>query len=741
MKITDEHGSSYYELLFSKQLDSGQSANDAAVTVAEAFLDGKPERRGKCRLTAVDRHSVFWSSAFLLLLPSATWMTEAMILALARYMGQDRYANAALIEHVAAVAPECVRRAARYSGLVLRQHSPRWSEIESLVRSHLAEFGEFVRIFEIFDQAHRERGAAVALSQQPLAGLTPLELLAYTSLYAFEHLVPPALGLAQGTEDVDLQAAWDAINDLLAWKLTTCEPGSLQISDRAIDLSLQQHLSPFLFPSHEGPPPREDLYLAFRQLMDAQMELNSFISQSAGAFSYDDSIRFVRNGDRLEIVEIEPGQRATWERDGGKLTLLHGYWLYRGMDALMASEAMLAMVGPENFEANLQAFAKAMGMQLQLQEVYGLAETVQIGSGLTVDVFRALLAMELMTAFFIKDFLRPYGEYLEQFGDRRLALGRLAFGGLVQGDMQNRFPLTWSDKATKIERIKSWTASPDFPRGHAKAAEAILDFWTSDWTALSSRLRSHESGLQPELLERPMLKMGSHLFQLPWMVALQNNATAAINNLRRIGSRRMETQDETRRIEQRLGEQFERRGFRVQVNYQPAVLDQGDAGEIDLLCARDGHLLVLEVKSTFLRRSTKDAWMHSTATLRKAGLQLRRKVQAVGRTLTSDPGFSRSLGLSLTDGMPTVTGWIVDTSIECDHQRFSGFLKVSLEEVLIALRDERRLLNDPDDLLRQKREDGESPPSAPCWRLYEDGFSAARFIEVIDQECVWALSK
>ncbi|MDP2819086.1 MAG: hypothetical protein Q8O29_12610 [Polaromonas sp.] len=740
MTTTDEHSSSYYELLFSRQLDLGQSANDAAVTVAEAFLDGKPARSGK--FTATDRLQAFWSSAFLMALPSVVWLTEPMVLALARYMGQERYANLTLIAHVASVTPEAVRRAARYSGLVLRQHSLRWGEIEALRHVHAAEFDEFVRIFEIFDLAHRERGAAVALFERPLALLTPLELLVYASLYAFEHLVPRALGLVPKIDgDIDMQEGWDAINDLLAWKLTTCDPRSLQLSDADIGSSLRQHLSPFLFPSREGSLPRDDLYRAFQHLMDAQMELNSFISQSTDALSYDDGIRFVRNSDRLEILEVDTGQRAAWERDSEKLTRLHSYWLYRGMDALMASESMLAMVGPENFEANLQAFAKSMGSQLQLQEVYGLAETVRTESGLPVDVFRALLAMELMTAFFMKNFLRPYGEYLEQFGDGRLALGRLAFVGLLQGDMQNRFPITWSDKAAKVERIKSWTVSSEFPQGHAKAAEAILDFWTSDWTALSARLRSHEPGLQPTLLERPMLKMGRHLFQLPWMVALQNNATAAINNLRRIGSRRMEAREETRRIEQRLGEQFERRGFRVLANHQPAVLDEGDAGEIDLLCARDGHLLVLEVKSTFLRRSKKDAWMHGTTTLRKAGLQLHRKLRAVRHALTSDPEFLHPLGLSSTDGMPTMTGWIVDTSIECDHQRFSGFLKVSLEEVLIALRDDRRLLNDPDGLLRQKREDGESPPSAPCWTLYTDGFSAARFIEVIDQESVWAMPK
>lgn len=726
----------YYETLFFNVRDGGLAAAHA---VATAFIDGKPKNLGAHKTTAADRHAAFWSANFLNDLPQDAWSSEPMVLALARYMGQDRYANAARIEHVAAVAPDAIRRAARYSGLVLRQQSPRWSEIVSLAHSCPAEFGEFVRIFEIFDQARCERDTAVLLFRQQLAGLTPLELMAYASLYAFEHLVPPALGLARSTADADLQVAWDAINDIFAWKLTTCEPESLQISDRAIGLSLQKHLSPFLFPSREGPPPREDLYMAFEQLMDAQMELNSFIAQSADAFSYNDSICFVRNGDRLEIVILDPDHRTDWQRDGEKLIRLHGYWLYRGMEALLASESSLAMVGRENLEANLQAFAKAMGTQLQLREVYGLAETVQTESGIPVDTFRALLSMELMTAFFIKDFLRPYGEFLEQLGDARLALGRLAFGGLLQGDMQNRFPITWSDKAAKIERIKSWTASPDFPRGHVQAAEAILDFWTCDWSALSIRLRRQEPGLQPTLLERPILKMGRHLFQFPWMTALQNNATAAINNLRRIGSRRMEAREEARRIEQRLGEQFERRGFRVLGNYQPAVQGEDDAGEIDLLCARDHHLLVLEVKSTFLRRSKKEAWMHGTTTLRKAGLQLRRKMQAVSHALASDAGFAHTLGLSLADGMPTMTGCIVDTSIEYDHQRFSGFLKVSLEEVLIALRDDRCLLNDPDHLLGQKRKDEESPSRAPCWTLYENGFSAGRFIEVIERALVWTV--
>ena len=152
------------------------------------------------------------------------------------------------------------------------------------------------------------------------------------------------------------------------------------------------------------------------------------------------------------------------------------------------------------------------------------------------------------------------------------------------------------------------------------------------------------------------------------------------------------------------------------------------------------HLFVLEVKSTFLRRSQEEAWVHADSTLRKAGRQLQRKLAAVSQAIGSDLEFRTSLGLTEPPPMHRQHGWIVDTCIECDHQRFAGFLKVSLEEVLIALRDDRHLLNDPEGLLAgtyaadQSVED-DTHPSAST--LYPEGFRVERFIEVIETEAVW----
>ncbi len=583
--------------------------------------------------------------------------------------------------------------------------------------------------------------AAVEKWKAALAELSPFDLLIYASLYAFEHLVPRRFDMPTMAEGADTwtDEAWDAINDLIIEKLKTSD-ASVNLKAAEIGPSLAKHLSPFLFPSPSGQIPRHDLLTAFGALVDAQIELNSFISQSADAFSYDDGIRFVRREERLEIEEVDAATRAAWRRNGRKLACLHGYWFYRALDEFARSDMATQPIGrPENQEANRLAYIPAIRTQLQLTEVYGVDEAVNTESGGRVNLFQALLSLELMSAFFQRDFLETFVQNLKASGHWLEALGRLALDGLRDGN-QIRFPLTWSDREAKIANIVGWTVNADSPQGSPAIAAAILDFWTNDWVALSARLRKEESGLRPELFERPILKLGKLLVQLPWIVGLQNNSTAAINNLRRLGARRGETKDETGRIEERLGSLFEARGFQVVLNWHPPAEIYPNAGEVDLICARDGIVLVMEVKSTFLRRSQRDAWIHATTALRKAGQQVCRKVTAVRRALAEGLEFAPLLSVDGLDPAISVHGWIVDTSIEHDHQRFSGFLKVSLEEVLIALRDDRHLLNDPAGILTGRDREAESVKMSNAQQeitLYPDGFTASRFIEVIENESVW----
>ena len=723
-----------YQERYCEQIASGISGGDAAILVAEQYLDGKPRRSGKHKIPQSERDAEFWSAEFLGQQPPEIWGSEVMVLALTRYLDQERISAPHLLSSIAQSQPATICRAIRYARMVYRPKAVRLAELREI-----ANFSSVIReqclIVDIFVDAYELRQAEIDKWQLVLADLSPFELLIYASLFAFEHLIPEQfVGRDWATRD---ETTWHALTDLIVWKLTTSPDTKIRLSEKQIGVSMAMHLAPFLFPGRPGLPPRFDLLEAFKAMLAAQVEMNEFISRSVDAHSYDEAIRFVRRGERLEIEMVDPGIRAQWQRDGERMRMCHGYWFYRALHEFASSEIANHQIGtPENAEANRLAFIRALRTQLELDEVYGIDDAVLLESGVHVDLFQALLSLELTSAFFQRDFLAKYNSLLAESGNAIAALSEVALQGLMDG-MQIRFPLTWSAREQKIRSIVGWTVCKKSPKGSLPMAASILDFWTNDWVTLAARLRSSTPGLIPEILERPFLKMGGYFVQLPWVTGLQNNSTAAINNLRRLGAQRTEAQKETRRIEGRLGKLFESRGFRVIQGFHPNPEAYPEVGEIDLICTRDSVALVIEVKSSFRRRSGREAWLHGKTTLRKAGQQLRRKVAAINRILETEPGDAAELGLT---NVCIVQGIIADTSIEHDHERFNGFLKVSAEEVLIALRDDRELLADPIRILGKN--DGQPRAASLAEEptpgtLYPDGFNAQRFIEVLENELVW----
>lgn len=130
-------------------------------------------------------------------------------------------------------------------------------------------------------------------------------------------------------------------------------------------------------------------------------------------------------------------------------------------------------------------------------------------------------------------------------------------------------------------------------------------------------------------------------------------------------------------------------------------MERTEGGIFQLAGKKKSSRTRYDVWVTFIRQSVRDAWLHRTTTLRKARLQQQqqqRKLPVVMAALQADTALRESLGLASAPQPGNVHAWIVDTSIECDHERFSGFMKISLEELLLALRDDCHLLDDPEGL-------------------------------------------
>lgn len=761
-----EPTSNAYQDRYLLLLEKGLSANDAAISLIHRYLDGKPIKTGMRNLNSVDRDFDFWLASFWDDVSTEVFESDAFALALARYLQQNKTTRSGWLQYLVATAPDALRRAIRYSQVFLSPTEIRWKEIIGLELANTVGLIEFIRACEILQDEYNKFKSAIRSIEAKLKRLTPMETLTYASLFAFKNVVyrhgqqelrPELFNKERADVNAEyFQDITDAINQILISKLKTSVHSDFFISERIIGESLRKHMASLLFPSASTTKAAEKclFYLeTFERLVAAHLQFNEFVNKTINCFCFDDDydIRFEET--RLIVYPRVNQEGYEWGRNGKKFERLMQYWLFRALGEFVNSDLAFKRFGSsENEESNRFAWISSIRTMLELTEIYGLDDEITTDSGYKIDLFQTLLTIELMHAFYKHGYILPYCKHREQTGNWLLALTTFSFAGLVQGE--NRFPITFSEKKEKISRIRSWTRSEEYPNGNKQLTEAILDFWSNDLKQLSIELRANEYVLVPELHERPIFKIGNYLFQLPWVFAFQNNVTATVNNLRRLGRNRTELKIETNRIEKRLAETFERRGFNVLSNFHPPRDADNEIGEIDLLCFLDGHLFIFEIKSGYMRKSNREAWLHRTNTLRKAGLQMKRKSAFVTERLKTDPTLSAFIGGQDHNNVQTHC-WIIDTSIEHDHEYFEGFLKVSLQEIMIALRNERHLLKDMHQAIADgKRRNGDSYSESafgnicaeamgtvieqsPADDLYPHGFSANEFAKIIESELVW----
>ncbi|MBE4578400.1 hypothetical protein BOO30_11740 [Vibrio navarrensis] len=700
--------------------------------VIEAYLYRNPPQKRKMK-PQPNRDESFWNSKFVFDIPLSTYKTDIFILALTRYFAQDIAKNFNLMTKIYAESPVTIRTAIRRSQLVLKKEHAKWNEIRTLANQNPHELVELITTCEAFQSAHKDRLNLVKEFSKPLQPLTLFELMSLSAAYSFKHLKEQAVSFDGGLISADSQLR--ALTELMQWKLRHVSNESFALNDIKISQSLKKYHVPLIFPSNEDNSRAEAFLEIFSQLVQAQVELDEFISQSVYPFCFDDSLLFSVKNERLTLTHLDSGLDDTWERNGNRQKMLRGYWFNLAVNEFISSGMASKQIGTsENHESNQLAYVKAIASSLELQMVYGFTSSVTISSGFNVNLFQALLAQELMISFYSKEYIEAFDREYAEVGDWKKAIGLVTIQGLATG--QNRFPITWSLWKDKVNSIVGWTVSDDFPNGNINAAKAILDFWCLDLKKRSALLKASPTSELQQLTEKPVFKIGSYCVQLPWLMSAQISSVNAVNNLRRFANQRSSLKDETTRIENQLGDEFKLRGFSVLKNFTVKSCGGSEAGEIDLICVIDNIVIVIEVKSTYCRTTKSEIFYHRDKTLRKAGMQVRKKVDAIIREIQVDDQLRKTL--KLTTDTPNVVGLIADTSIEFDHEYFSGFMKVTIEELLIALADNAHFLCNQEQKLSSSLASGEQVNLvSEAHSLYENGFSGKEFLEVIEHSRVW----
>ncbi|MEE1950356.1 NERD domain-containing protein [Pseudomonas alcaligenes] len=677
------------------------------------FLDQRPAGKS---LSALDRaqgliSALFWLDA------DAVAQSELASLALSRVLHSDNAVSVERLLHLATHNPETLRWAIRYSKLFERTESPLWLALRAALAGE--EWQVFFGVCDRLLDQLKPFDELITRAEKQLEHLSLLELFSYLSVLAYEAFAEDVPADRSGQQ-------WKVYNRIVLSKLRACPEDDFRLSESRLGQSLKRHLSPIIFPESASPDLaacRENLEWLAVLIIATQERID--YEGSIDWFCFDPECRYqLKPGESVIYNQSEAGTER-WRRTGRKSDLLWHYWMNRAVHAFALSGMAEQIIGsPENHELNQLAFIKAVRSKLQLQQIYGLGDRLSLSDGSQVQLHHLLLASELNSVFFQKEFIQPFQRHLRESGALTQALGRLAMNGMLFGE--NRFPMTWSEEPEKIRRITGWTVCDEHPKGCASSAKAILTFWTSDFKALSQQLKLQPGMPAPRLYEQPFYKIGRYSFQFPWVGAQQNNLTAAINNLRRVNARRADAQAETQRVELALAESLRQRGFAVEVGYRPAVTVDDNAGEVDLICHMDGVLLLLEVKSGYIRSTRHEVWLHRTNTLRKAAWQLRRKQVAMRSALMADQDLRARLGYNGQEPGAALRAWIVDTSIELDGQSVDGFRVVSREALEVILRDEKQLLRPIDQLDEESRDS-----------LFPGGFKVGRFIAVVESDELW----
>lgn len=703
----------YYENVYQNELVRLQKPHLALDECIQHFLDQRPSN-GK-KYNNKDRAIAFASSSFLHDIGAVT-SAKLVSFALAKVLQSEDAITQDQLSSLASNTPDVLRWAIRYSRLFTRENSVLWQHL----KANHHDDREWDKFFYVCNELNAVLKPFQSRIDDIEAKLSPLNLISffsYLSVLAYENLM----------DEAQLERHQHIYHRIVLNRLKRSSPQDFAITEMSIAKSLKSHLSPIIFPSSDSDAHCQENLTLFSELIYATGELLDY-EDSLNWFSFDEECGYTDQPFRSVIFNTSDQGSVEWQKTNKKLRLLWNYWLKRAVDELIIRGLHDIQIGkPENHDLNQLAYIKAIRSELMLKEVYGLPEKLETDLGVQIDLFKFMLFAELNSVFFQQDYIDEFKSIYAANGSLFQSLSMLAFNGLVNGN-QNRFPMTWSTVENKMNGLIGWSVSSEFPLGNKNITKAIIDSWTVDLKTLAC----DNATIIPRLNERPYYKIGSYLFQFPWVVGLQNNANAAVNNLRRVGARRKNVQKETNQIEQLVGELLRQKGMNVVCGYHPRFAEgQENPGEIDVIAYADGVFLLIEVKSGYIRSSRQEAWLHKTGSLRKAAWQLRRKEVALKEALLSDSDL-RSRFKYQQNELPSIfKSWIVDTSLEFDGQKIDGYLVTALETMIIALRDEKPFLNDFDALTADDELD------VSISSLYSNSFSIKEFIRIIESGQVW----
>ncbi len=602
-----------------------------------------------------NKFDMFWQSNFIKLLTVDEVRSENYILALSQYIRYTITDKNICINYLKLDIQSFIL-AVRYSGIILNSEHDSWGILKEISQEFDSEeLCGFIQTVTHLQLQYKHRLAVYEDIQNKL-NIGQITAMSFSSLYAYEYLVPNKdffqLPYQFDPEEKNsAEVVWRAFDEIIK----TSRKNTKKLTEKSLALALKFKMIPFLL--GEGMTSElQPQYDLFKKLVAIKVELINYKRNVLESFSFDSTVKYILKNESLSYLN----QRNVKDNWLEKHSLLLNYWLIVGSQRLFDSDYIYRILPTgDNLEANAIALSKAFGVKEQLKQIYGI-EYLKVDN-VHLDLFDVMMTLSLSQAHYLKDHIHKFEQFLSDSNFNLEALSKLMMHGFIIGE--NRMPMTFALENDKSKKMSSWITEGSNNQ-KLKQMKKILKFWSFDL---------YDENDQSTYMQKPFYRIDDFIFQFPWLTAFQNLNTAMINYVRKLHKNRLELKSETDQIELNLAEKLDRIGFQVFCQYVPS---EGNAGEIDLIAMYDNHVIVAEVKSTYIRSSIQEIYEYKKFVLNKASYQLDNKVEYIKRHF-----LSRHFE-DINDVI--IHSWIIDTTLEFDHEYFGNHLKVSLDEVIIT---------------------------------------------------------
>jgi hypothetical protein len=555
-----------------------------------------------------NKFDMFWQSNFIKLLTVDEVRSENYILALSQYIRYTITDKNICINYLKLDIQSFIL-AVRYSGIILNSEHDSWGILKEISQEFDSEeLCGFIQTVTHLQLQYKHRLAVYEDIQNKL-NIGQITAMSFSSLYAYEYLVPNKdffqLPYQFDPEEKNsAEVVWRAFDEIIK----TSRKNTKKLTEKSLALALKFKMIPFLL--GEGMTSELQLqYDLFKKLVAIKVELINYKRNVLESFSFDSTVKYILKNESLSYLN----QRNVKDNWLEKHSLLLNYWLIVGSQRLFDSDYIYRILPTgDNLEANAIALSKAFGVKEQLKQIYGI-EYLKVDN-VHLDLFDVMMTLSLSQAHYLKDHIHKFEQFLSDSNFNLEALSKLMMHGFIIGE--NRMPMTFALENDKSKKMSSWITEGSNNQ-KLKQMKKILKFWSFDL---------YDENDQSTYMQKPFYRIDDFIFQFPWLTAFQSLNTAMINYVRKLHKNRLELKSETDQIELNLAEKLDRIGFQVFCQYVPS---EGNAGEIDLIAMYDNHVIVAEVKSTYIRSSIQEIYEYKKFVLNKASYQLDNKVEYI----------------------------------------------------------------------------------------------------------------